>query len=601
MNTLLSQDLGRPMAEVVQGLNPLDREKGMKDPKGAENETIPAAIAAGAASKKHKKKKKKKAKEAKKRLELETEPLLNTQAEGSTSAEDTVEQQQQAAWAPLAEGIGATSPKNEGGQPKELAPAADRSPTRTSKASPLMDLLGDGKMGESSHADLNSEVPPAEPNAYHGDSEDLEEEDLEAAVLDLLGDDDQDKPRKALPKPPARGKETPARRKDSFRREPSIWEPVMHGGVEEIKVELSRGAYIDEADEEGRTPLMMACVTGDLAAVDFLTREALPCADVEATAREGWTPLMLACGAGHVEVVRSLIAAGADLSAKDKAYGSTPLMWACGGGHFSVIKYLVEESANAPAMLLERNSSQWTPLMICCDGGHLEVVRFLVNRGARVDDFNADAETALDLAIESGTHAVEKYLRSINASRGSDWWNAAEEGDVEAMHNMLQKNPHLCSATDGNGRTALQLSCLAGHLDAVRLLLQEFGAEINSVDPDKSTALEVAVVTRNLPLVRYLVNVGRGDLSTKNKNGWSPLMQAAASSNLEMVRYLVDAGAEVNASNNDGQTVLDIAASSSSSKVQEYLVSKGAFSSADVKKQIDLVVGGGKRGVFRLW
>jgi ankyrin repeat protein len=43
------------------------------------------------------------------------------------------------------------------------------------------------------------------------------------------------------------------------------------------------------------------------------------------------------------QVVKVLVAAGANLAARDTAHGSTPLIWACGGGHFAVIKYLLDE------------------------------------------------------------------------------------------------------------------------------------------------------------------------------------------------------------------------------------------------------------------
>lgn len=47
------------------------------------------------------------------------------------------------------------------------------------------------------------------------------------------------------------------------------------------------------------------------------------------------TPLMEAASAGHTDIVRLLIAHGADVNAQSSS-GNTPLMYACAGGHEEV-------------------------------------------------------------------------------------------------------------------------------------------------------------------------------------------------------------------------------------------------------------------------
>lgn len=91
----------------------------------------------------------------------------------------------------------------------------------------------------------------------------------------------------------------------------------------------------------GRTPLMIACASGDAAMTSFLVKRLFPPASVAARTIEGWTPLMIACGGGKLEVVKELMGVGAGLHDRDSAFGSNPLMWACGGGHAEVVRWVI--------------------------------------------------------------------------------------------------------------------------------------------------------------------------------------------------------------------------------------------------------------------
>ena len=77
--------------------------------------------------------------------------------------------------------------------------------------------------------------------------------------------------------------------------------------------------------------------------------------------------LMEAASAGHTDIVRLLIAHGADVNAQSSS-GNTLLMYACGGGQEEVVRMLLEASANVeagysiivvvmPAALLSKSSN----------------------------------------------------------------------------------------------------------------------------------------------------------------------------------------------------------------------------------------------------
>jgi ankyrin repeat protein len=83
-------------------------------------------------------------------------------------------------------------------------------------------------------------------------------------------------------------------------------------------------------------------------------------------------PLYVACGSGHVDVLRLLLAGGADV---DKALmnGNTSLHIACCNGDTAVASVLLAAGANIQV--------GHSPLYIACIKGHAEVVRLLLASG----------------------------------------------------------------------------------------------------------------------------------------------------------------------------------------------------------------------------
>ena len=93
-----------------------------------------------------------------------------------------------------------------------------------------------------------------------------------------------------------------------------------------IKLLLANGAKPDEPrSAKGRTPLMIACAYyGGITTTTLLTKNG---ADVNAVSSNGTTALMLAAQNAKIDVVEHLIAKGADVSKKD-ATGMTALDYA---------------------------------------------------------------------------------------------------------------------------------------------------------------------------------------------------------------------------------------------------------------------------------
>jgi hypothetical protein len=111
-----------------------------------------------------------------------------------------------------------------------------------------------------------------------------------------------------------------------------------------IDVEVVESAVpkklLEQKDKNGRTLLMTACVEGDAPAVEALVRAG---ANVNAEDGNKNTPLIL--GAGNAEIVRVLLAAGASGTAEDLS-GWTPLGVAASEGAVEVIRLLLAGGAD---------------------------------------------------------------------------------------------------------------------------------------------------------------------------------------------------------------------------------------------------------------
>jgi ankyrin repeat protein len=79
---------------------------------------------------------------------------------------------------------------------------------------------------------------------------------------------------------------------------------------------------------------------GDLAATTALLDQG---ADVNAKFRYGTTALFKAAERGHVEIVKLLLARGADATVKDTFYGATAMSWALDGDHLDVVEVLLQK------------------------------------------------------------------------------------------------------------------------------------------------------------------------------------------------------------------------------------------------------------------
>ena len=156
-------------------------------------------------------------------------------------------------------------------------------------------------------------------------------------------------------------------------------------------------------DIRGRTPLFLAAERGDLQAVQQLLNDS----QIDGCDDCRWTPMMKAAQNGHAEIVKILLARGADVNARDKG-GYSALIVAAGDNRAGVISLLVKHGAD---LNLQDATMGWSALIWAAKEGHDASVEALLEAGADREVTDFSGKTALDWALSEGHGSVVPLLQ----------------------------------------------------------------------------------------------------------------------------------------------------------------------------------------------
>jgi ankyrin repeat protein len=197
------------------------------------------------------------------------------------------------------------------------------------------------------------------------------------------------------------------------------------------------GGEMPERDAIGLA-LLYAYVRGQQEAVDFLLEKD---GNWNVIGVNNGTALHRAAGGGDLEIVKRLVAKGADISNRDNPFHSTPLSWAQHDKQQEVFDWLRAHCAidlhdavcfdmreHVEARLYEDPSSvnrridQWdvpecTPLHWAAWRRREDLVRFLLQKGADPNIVAGNGLTALDMADACGATRIAGLLEQQGGKR----------------------------------------------------------------------------------------------------------------------------------------------------------------------------------------
>ncbi|MYI44949.1 MAG: hypothetical protein F4123_00895 [Gemmatimonadetes bacterium] len=279
-------------------------------------------------------------------------------------------------------------------------------------------------------------------------------------------------------------------------------------------------------------------------------------ADVNAISDSTWspeergnTPLHFAARySWDRTVITALLAAGADVDARNRR-GATPLhMAAAAYRDPAVVAELVEAGADVNARDGEGN----TPLHASWHNPNPAVALRLVELGADRTLVNDRGEVADPMDCAYWNTTVFARTATAEATAGC----LADGEDVNARDES-GNTPLLLAIRERGGDTG---ASPATEDPAVVTLLLEAGADVNARDNNGVTPLHHAAGGRRVMEGRTvgLLLAAGADIHARDSDGNSPLLQAAFGGfrNPAVLETLVEAGADVNDQNERGGTVL---------------------------------------------
>ncbi|HTV32218.1 MAG TPA: ankyrin repeat domain-containing protein [Methylocella sp.] len=126
---------------------------------------------------------------------------------------------------------------------------------------------------------------------------------------------------------------------------------------------------------------------------DWLITQGFSDTNVNGVIGNSMTPLMKASHAGETEIVRALIAEGADLQARN-GDGNNALWLACAGDQLAIMDLLITAGIDID----NRNDNGATCLMYAASASKPAVVEKLISSGGNLSLETQDGFTALDMA-----------------------------------------------------------------------------------------------------------------------------------------------------------------------------------------------------------
>eukprot|EP01043_Picozoa_sp_COSAG02_P073918 COSAG02_NODE_14573_length_1258_cov_2.554789_1_plen_276_part_01 len=231
--------------------------------------------------------------------------------------------------------------------------------------------------------------------------------------------------------------------------------------------------------------------------------------DFEGRNLHGDTPFLLACNQGHVDCMQLLARAGCNTGAKSSD-GANALHQAAKSGEVAAV-HTVLDAGWCELEATDKHGFTGFLLACACNQGHADCMRLL-----------ADA----------GCNTGVKCIKGANALH-----QAANSGEVTAVHTVLDAGWCALEATDKHGRTAFLLACSKGYVDCMQLLAAA-GCNTGAKCSEGANALHHTVHSGEVTAVHTVLDAGWCELEATDKGGATAFVLACNKGYVDCMQLL---------------------------------------------------------------
>jgi ankyrin repeat protein len=361
-----------------------------------------------------------------------------------------------------------------------------------------------------------------------------------------------------------------------------VADAAMGGDRAAVRALVTGGEDVNAAQGDGMTALHWAARHGD---VDLIKMLLAAGANVKATTRlANYTPLLMAAELGSAGAIDALIAAGADPKGTTES-GVSPLMLASAAGHADAVRTLISRGADVDAAEPKRGT---TALMFAAANRRTDAIRALLAAGAKVEaaskvvSLKATAPTAEEeafLAAQAGggrrgatpaATATPAPAAPSAATPSAATPSAATTPTFTAAAPARQNGitppnfavvgqpaapPAETSGRQGGGGTG-RGGGRGGATAGIAGLTRQFTyAELASAQGGL-TPLLFSVRQGHLEAAALLLDAGAGVNVPSGSDKTTPLLMAVINGHFDLAGYLLDRGANPNLASENGVTPL---------------------------------------------
>jgi ankyrin repeat protein len=202
------------------------------------------------------------------------------------------------------------------------------------------------------------------------------------------------------------------------------------GHLQVCKLLINNGSNVNDVNEQGETPLHLAL--RHLPVCKLLIRNG---ADINHKNIDEETPLLIASYLGNLLACKLFIRNNADVNSVDK-YKQTSLHWASIKGHLSICELLISNGADVNY----EDEYGGIPLHKASENNHVKVCKLLIRSGSNINHNDNDDKTPIDLAID---YKIIKVLIENGADKNIDITDKKVQEDLfykKAPEKLVKKN-----------------------------------------------------------------------------------------------------------------------------------------------------------------